>query len=40
VSATAVRKQAAAGKSLVEMVPECICGEIEQAYEGISINKG
>jgi len=32
VSATAVRKQAAAGKSLAEMVPECICKEIEQAY--------
>ncbi|MDQ6960548.1 MAG: nicotinate (nicotinamide) nucleotide adenylyltransferase [Mariprofundaceae bacterium] len=32
VSATAVRKQAAAGKSLAEMVPECICGEIERVY--------
>jgi len=32
VSATAVRKQAATGKLLVEMIPECICGEIEQAY--------
>ncbi|GMR00216.1 MAG: nicotinate (nicotinamide) nucleotide adenylyltransferase [Zetaproteobacteria bacterium] len=32
VSATAVRKQIVAGKSLAEMVPECIRGEIEQAY--------
>ena len=32
VSATAVRKQAAAGKSLAGLVPECVCAEIERAY--------
>jgi len=32
ISATGVRKQAAAGKSLAGMVPECVRNEIEQAY--------
>jgi len=36
VSATAVRKQASAGKSLAGMVPEYISGEIERAYGDLS----
>jgi len=39
VSATAVREQAAARKSLAGMVPECVRDEIEQAYGGSDIKE-
>ncbi len=40
VSATVVRQRAAAGKSLVGMVPDCVCEGIEQAYAGKGAGRG